>query len=136
MSSLPAPLAGAELQDSSRLTAAAALHDALVAAQNYALSSKAANTVRAYRSAYADFCKWCATVEQSSLPATPATLAAYLAALAERGLKAGTIRHRVAAIGQAHIAAGHPSPTTDFRVKAVHAGIRRRLGTRPLQKSP
>lgn len=137
MTTLPAlKVKAGGVQDPERLTAAHALNDALDAAQAYAKASKSANTVRAYRSAYADFCQWCETVERSPLPALPETLAAYLAHLAEQGRKAGTIRHRLAAIAAAHRAKGLEAPTTDFRVRAVHGGIRRRLGTRPNQKAP
>lgn len=134
--SLPAPLAGADLQDSERLTAAHALHDALNSARQYALEDKAHATRTAYRSDWADFSAWCASVERSPLPAEPSSVAGYLATLAERRLKASTIRRRLAAIRHAHRLAGFEPPTTAASVQSVHHGIRRRLGARVTQKAP
>jgi hypothetical protein len=43
--------------------------------------------------------------------------------------KAATIARRLAAIAEAHKAAGHPSPTADAVVKTVWSGVRRTHGT-------
>jgi integrase len=50
--------------------------------------------------------------------------------------KPSTISRRLVSIAQAHKAAGHPSPTTDERVRLVNAGIRRVHGTAPRQVRP
>lgn len=130
------PAAPAEVQDNGRITAGRALHDALAAAYDYALAEKSDATRTAYAGDFADFSTWCGTVEQSPLPADPATVAGYLAELARRGLKASTIRRRLAAIRYAHRLKGLVLPTSDPRVQAVHQGIRRRHGTRSNQKAP
>lgn len=70
------------------------------------------------------------------LPARADTVASYLGACADAGLKAGTIQRRVSAIAAAHFAAGHDSPTTSAAVKLCLGGIRRVLGTRQTGKSP
>jgi hypothetical protein len=76
--------------------------------------SKAANTLRAYRSDWRDFSAWCAEQGLDALPAQPETLSLYLAARAGLGDRAVTIQRRVSAISQAHQAAGYePSPTSD-----------------------
>ena len=116
-----------------RLAAQAAL---VAAARSYAAASKAPNTVRAYRSDLADFEDWCAGHGVRAIPASPATIALYLAALAQAGAKASTLQRRVSALSQAHQLAGHvPSPTADPMVRATMAGIRRAHGTAPTQKS-
>ena len=103
----------------------------------YARASKAANTLRAYRSDLRDFDEWCIDHRRRSLPATPHTLRLYLTALAEAGARASTISRRVSAISQAHQLAGHVRPPThDWTVRATLRGIRRTLGTAPEQKAP
>jgi hypothetical protein len=56
-------------------------------------------------------------------------VAAYLAALADRGAKAATIARRLVVISQAHKAVDLPSPTTSSLVSRTHGGIRRTIGT-------
>jgi site-specific recombinase XerC len=68
------------------------------------------------------------------LPATPETVSAYLAALADTGLKASTIRRRKAAIAYTHRWCGFEPPTNADVVKKTLAGINRGLGTAPKQK--
>jgi site-specific recombinase XerD len=80
----------------------------------------AANSARAYRSDWADFERWCADREQPALPASPATVAAYLDARRAR-LRPATIRRRAAAIGRVHRDAGHRSPSGDAAVRLVLA---------------
>ena len=63
-------------------------------------------------------------------------MAAYLAALADRGAKAATIARRLVVISQAHKAADLASPTTSSLVSRTHAGIRRSLGTAQNGKAP
>jgi len=68
-------------------------------------------------------------------PATPASVAACLAALAESGFKFATISRRAAAIAYAHKLAGF-EPPIDEGVKAVMRGVRRKLGTAQKGKAP
>jgi site-specific recombinase XerD len=112
----------------------AALEADLGRAGQYARADKAAATRRAYRTDFAIFEAWC--VERgAALPASPATVAAFLAAEASR-VRPSTIGRRVAAIRYAHKLAGHPTPTDDEHVKATVRGIRRSLGTAPTKKAP
>ncbi len=67
------------------------------------------------------------------LPATPETVAAFLAAEAGRGLAVNTLRLRHAALRYLHLLAGYPPPTASPLVSATFAGIRR-AHRRPLRK--
>lgn len=77
----------------------------------YVTASRADRTKEAYRRAFQHFATWCEGQGVASLPAAPATVAAYLATLADEGKSASTIGQRVAAIQFAHKLAGHESPT-------------------------
>ncbi len=99
-------------------------------------ASRAESTLDAYRSDWEDFTTWCATVGLASLPAAPATVAAYLAELADppddrAPLLVSTIQRRKASIGEAHKLAGHPNPCTDPLVRLASKGIRRQRGVAP-----
>jgi hypothetical protein len=71
-----------------------------------------------------------------ALPASPATVAAFLAHEASSNVKASTIGRRTAAIRYAHKFAGLATPTDDELVKATVRGIRRTLGTAKVKKAP
>src|SRR5271166_6317519 len=58
----------------------ASFDDAADAAAQYRRASRSENTRRAYRSAVARFCDWCAMHGRTALPASPETVAAFLAA--------------------------------------------------------
>lgn len=106
-------------------------------AADLAQAEKSEATRRCYRSDFAIFRTWCAPRGVSALPATPESVAAFLATEAERGIKASTIGRRCAAIKFAHKIAGHsPVPTDDERVKATVRGIRRTYGAAVRKKSP
>jgi site-specific recombinase XerD len=99
-------------------------------ARGYVAASKAANTVRAYRSDWQHFTGWCAPRGLPILPATPETIALYIADLGGVD-KPSTITRRLAAIAKAHQAGGHESPTAmrHAAVKEVLSGIKRTHGT-------
>ena len=84
----------------------------LAEAETYVRRAKAENTVKAYRSDWARFTGFCQGREVASLPAAPATVAAY-AAEAARHLKANTIECHLTAISQAHQLAGLANPIED-----------------------
>ncbi|GAA4713459.1 site-specific integrase [Pseudonocardia yuanmonensis] len=102
----------------------------------YAAASRAANTLRDYRSDWTDFSTWCAAHELAPLPADPAALTGYLTELAARGHKVGTLSRRLSAIRFAHQLANHPDPGAGARVGAVWEGIRRTHGAPPEQAAP
>lgn len=113
-----------------------ALVDPMAAVRAYLAAEKSDNTRRAYKTDWADFIAWADTVNLISMPAEPATVARYLAQLADNGRKASTIQRRVAAIRAIHKAAGHEPPTNAEGVKATMRGIRRSKGTKPTRKAP
>jgi site-specific recombinase XerD len=113
-----------------------AITDVLTSARGYAAAEKADATRRAYRSDWADFTSWCERAGVVALPASPATLAGYVAALADTGKKYSTIRRRVAAITYAHRLKRETPPDTDESVKAVLRGIRRTIGVAVERKAP
>ena len=108
----------------------------LARARDYIHQSRAASTLRSYRADFRDFQQFCSGHGLNPLPAAPETVCSYLSQCADRGLKAGSIQRRVAAIASAHTAAGLDSPTVTAPVKLCLAGIRRALGTRQEGKSP
>lgn len=127
MSNLPAVPGGTDVSTNTDISARAA---------DYARSEKADATRRAYRSDFAHFSTWCVSNDRAPLPSSAETAAAYLAHLADSGLKASTITRRCAAITYAHRLAGAEPPTTAEPVKAVLRGIRRRIGVAVERKAP
>jgi site-specific recombinase XerD len=105
-------------------------------ARGYANADKAAATRRAYGADFSIFRAWCEERQLDAIPASPATVAAFMAHEASRNVKASTIGRRVAAIRYAHKLAGLDTPTDDERVKATVRGIRRTLGTAKSKKTP
>src|SRR5512132_1293964 len=104
-------------------------------AKEFARHSKAESTLRGYRSDWRDFCSWCERNQQRCLPASPETVAAYIAECAGR-LKVGSIQRRLNAIAEAHKAVGLESPTASGMVRNTLKGIRRTIGTAAVQKAP
>jgi integrase len=107
--------------------------DAADAAAQYRRASRSGNTRRAYRSAVARFTEWCAVHRRTALPASPETVAAFLAAEARRNLAVNTLRLRHAGIRYLHLLAGYPPPTAAAVVSTTFAGIKR-THRRPLNK--
>jgi site-specific recombinase XerD len=105
-------------------------------AYDYADEATAASTRRAYASDARRFAAWCATRSLSPCPATPETVAAFLAHEADAGVKPGTLTRRVAAIRFAHVVAGVEPPTSSEAVRRTMKGIRRKKGTKPARKAP
>src|SRR5580700_9345132 len=104
-------------------------------AREFIRASKAENTLRGYRSDWRNFVAWCEGHAVSPLPASPETVAAYIADCAGH-LKVGTIQRRLNAIAEAHKAVGVESPTHTPMVANTMKGIRRTKGTAPVQKAP
>ena len=118
-----------EIAASSRM-----LGDEVAAARNYRAQAKAANTVRAYTSDWAQFESWCDESKIDPLPARPEAVATYLAALALAGRADSTIGRHVAAIGWKHRQDGLVAPVQrDDRMVIADtlAGIRREQRARP-----
>lgn len=105
--------------------------DALRAvADRYAETAAAERTRRARKHDWAAFEAWCETHALCALPATVDTLRLYLAALAQRGLRASTIRRARCSIGLHHEQRGLPRPDQTCRTRQVERGIARTIGIR------
>lgn len=100
-----------------------------VDAATFASKAKSDNTLKAYRSDWAEFTAWCDANHVQALPATSETVANYISALATEGIKASTIQRRLSTISQAHKAAELDTPTKSYRVAMVLDGIKRTIGT-------
>jgi integrase len=83
--------------------------------------------------AVARFRDWCGIHGRIALPASPETVAAFLAAEARSNLAVNTLRLRQAAIRYMHLLAGYPPPTAAAVVSTTFAGIKR-AHRRPLNK--
>jgi hypothetical protein len=125
-------LSDSERADEARVRAAKALvrqqdgelSTAVEAAFDFIAASRSKATLRAYRSDWRDFEKWCDSHCLIKLPADSRTVAAYLSAMAmaPRPAKIATIRRRLATIGYAHRS-------------ATMAGIARTIGSARTKKT-
>ena len=113
-----------------------ALDRAEDAAAIYARGSRAAATWRAYESDWRIFAAWCHSVDQPALPASPHTVALFLAAQAQLGHAPATLDRRRAAIRLMHMGAKVASPHDALEVDEVLRGIRRAWKQPPRQKAP
>ena len=90
-------------------------------------ASIAASTRRAYQSDLDHFLAW-----GGSMPATPETIARYLADFATM-LSMATLARRIVAIGRTHILRGFSNPAANDLVRITLRGIRRTYG-RPQER--
>jgi site-specific recombinase XerD len=128
-------MTGAELIGSLQGTGADLVPSpSLAQVREYIRASKAENTLRGYQSDWRAFCAWCESHGIGPLPASPETVAAYIADCAGH-LKVGSIQRRLNAIAEAHKAVGLDSPTHTPMVANTMKGIRRTKGTAPVQKT-
>jgi site-specific recombinase XerD len=77
---------------------------------------RAANTLRGYRSDWAEFSAWCRDHRRDPIPASATTIANYLTPLAGLGAKVSTISRRLSAIKFAYQLRNLPDPTAQARV--------------------
>ncbi len=107
------------------------IEELIAKAKAFAEASKAPSTRRALRSDWSDFDDWCFAHGLNCLPASPETVALYLADRAAT-LAPRTLTRRLTSITQAHRAAGFsgmsPASTRQSLVSAVLNGIRRTKG--------
>jgi len=85
----------------------------------------ASETARLYAIDWQTFVAWCQAAGLSALPATPATVAAFLAAAGAEKCSPGALGRRAAAIGDRHRQLGLTSPTADPAVRAILRAARR-----------
>ena len=101
-----------------------------VAADAYIAAAQSASTTRAYASDIRHF-----KANGGTVPATSMQVVKYLAQFAGK-LSASTLKRRLIAIHQAHVAIEAPSPAPDAMVKRTMQGIRRTFGTQQRQVRP
>lgn len=97
-------------------------------------SKRSPNTLTAYASDWKHFGVWCAGAGRQALPATPDTIALYVAEMLDT-FKVSSVERHVAAIRFKHVEAQHKSPTVDEQVTGIMAGARRERGTKPNRKA-
>ena len=102
----------------------------------YVAAARAANTLRGYRSDWAEWCAWARAQGYAEMPASAEGISRYLSFLAGCGAKVGTMSRRLSGIRFAHRMRDLPDPTTAARVIAVWEGIRRTHGAPPEQSAP
>ena len=115
------------------------LEDLIQKANDLIRAAKASTTRKAYHSDFRIFESWCTAHRLSSLPASPQTIALYIASCVVARLAPATIARRLASISKTHQAAGSedsPASTKHFVVGEVLKGARRTLGVAQKCKDP
>ena len=99
-------------------------------------SSKAINTVRAYKSDFNDFGLFCAQNGFKSLPSEPKIVSLYLTYLSTKEAKMSTLKRRLVSIGVIHKLKGHYLDTKHPSIIENIMGIKRRKGSVQKAKKP
>ena len=99
-------------------------------------SSKAINTVRAYKSDFNDFGLFCAQNGFKSLPSEPKIVSLYLTYLSTKDSKMSTLKRRLVSIGVIHKLKGHYLDTKHPSIIENIMGIKRRKGSIQKGKKP
>jgi len=99
-------------------------------------SSKANNTVRAYRSDFKDFGLFCVQNGFKNLPSDPKIVSLYLTHLSTKEVKLSTIKRRLVSIGVIHKMKGHYLDTKHPVIIENLMGIKRRKGIVQKGKKP
>jgi site-specific recombinase XerD len=110
-----------------------ALHEETL---NNLKSSKAINTVRAYKSDFKDFAAFCAKHSFRALPTEPKIVALYLTYLSGKDAKMSTLRRRLVSIGMIHKLKGHYLDTKHPIIVENLMGIKRTKGSIQRGKKP
>jgi site-specific recombinase XerD len=113
-----------------------AVVERLEAHAHAARNTMADETVRAWAKAWGAFSRWAAGQGLAVLPATAASLAAYVDSLAESGRSPAGIRQAVWAVGKMHKAAGLEDLSKVEVVKLALQRAARAAGTRQRQAAP
>ena len=99
-------------------------------------SSKANNTVRAYKSDFKDFELFCLQNGFKSLPSEPKIVSLYLTSLSTKNAKMTTLKRRIVSIGVIHKLKGHYLDTKHPSIIENIMGIKRRKGSIQNRKKP
>ena len=99
-------------------------------------SSKANNTVRAYKSDFKDFGLFCAKNGFNALPSDHKVVSLYLTYLSAKNAKISTLKRRLVSIGMIHRLKGHYLDTKHPTIIENIMGIKRRKGSIQKGKKP
>lgn len=99
-------------------------------------SSKAINTVRAYKSDFKDFGLFCVKNGLKNLPTDPKIVSLYLTYLSSKNVKISTIKRRLVSIGVIHKTKGYYLDTKHPVIIENLMGIKRRKGVNQRGKKP
>ena len=99
-------------------------------------SSKANNTLRAYKSDFNDFELFCVKNGFKSLPTEPKIISLYITYLSTRDAKMSTLKRRIVSIGVIHKMKGHYLDTKHPAIIENIMGIKRRKGSIQKGKKP
>jgi site-specific recombinase XerD len=99
-------------------------------------NSKANNTVRAYKSDFADFSLFCVQNGFKSLPTEAKIVSLYLTHLSTKDIKMSTLKRRLVSIGVIHRLKGHYLDTKHPSIIENLMGIKRRKGSIQKGKKP
>ncbi|SVE18593.1 uncharacterized protein METZ01_LOCUS471447, partial [marine metagenome] len=99
-------------------------------------SSKANNTIRAYRSDFKDFSVFCAKNGFKSFPTDSKIVALYLTYLSSKGAKISTLKRRLVSLGVIHKLKGHYLDTKHPIIIENLMGIKRKKGSFQQGKKP
>ena len=99
-------------------------------------SSKAQNTVRAYKSDFHDFGLFCSKNSFKTIPTEPQIISLYLTYLSSKGVKISTIKRRIVSISVIHKMKGHYLDTKHPAIIENLMGIKRRKGVKQKAKKP
>ena len=99
-------------------------------------SSKANNTVRAYKSDFDDFSLFCVQNGFKSLPSEPKIVSLYLTHLSTKDIKMSTLKRRLVSIGIIHKLKGYYLDTKHPSIIENIMGIKRRKGSVQKGKKP
>ena len=99
-------------------------------------SSKASNTVRAYKSDFNDFSLFCIQNGFKQLPSEPKIVSLYLTHLSTKENKMSTLKRRLVSIGVIHKLKGHYLDTKHPSIIENIMGIKRRKGSIQKGKKP
>jgi site-specific recombinase XerD len=99
-------------------------------------SSKANNTIRAYKSDFNDFSLFCTRNGFKSLPSEPKIVSLYLTHLSTKDAKMSTLKRRLVSIGVIHKLKGYYLDTKHPSIIENIMGIKRRKGSVQKGKKP
>lgn len=89
-----------------------------------------ANTRRAYARWVKDFAEWCESAGRVSLPATPETLASYIASVKDSGKGVSSLRQAIAAIRSHHALSRYPDQPPAHLARIIARGHNREQAAR------